>query len=197
MRILGLTGGIGAGKSAAAARFIEQGVPVLDADRIGHETIEPGGRAEAAVLAEFGGTIQSGGRIDREKLAQIVFGNPERLRALNAIVHPAVREVIAERIAALASEGHSVVLIEAALHGEDGTLREPLQGLVLVLAPQEQRIDRLTSHRGMTREEALRRIEAQLDPAEKLRLAGWVIHNDRDIEHLHTQVDAIARELQP
>lgn len=197
MRILGLTGGIGAGKSAAAARFIEQGIPVLDADRIGHETIEPGGRAEAAVRAEFGDTIQSGGRIDREKLGHIVFQNPERLRALNAIVHPAVRDAIAERIAALAAEGHSAVLIEAALHGEDGTLREPLESLVLVLAPQEQRIERLITHRDMSRDEALRRIDAQLDPAEKLRLAGWVIHNDRDIEHLHKQVDAIARELLP
>jgi dephospho-CoA kinase len=195
LRILGLTGGIGAGKSAAAGRFLEQGVPVLDADRIGHETLMPGGLAEAAVREEFGEGILTNGRIDRDKLARLVFGTPERLQALNAMVHPAVRETLSERVARLADDGHRVVLIEAALHGEDGQLREPLQGLVLVMASEETRLRRLMETRGMEETEAQRRIEAQMDPAQKLHLADWVIHNDRDLIHLHRQVDTIAQEL--
>jgi dephospho-CoA kinase len=195
MRILGLTGGIGAGKSLAAKRFTERGVPVIDADRTGHETIEPGGSAEQAVREAFGDAILTEGRIDREKLGAVVFNHPEKLQQLNAIVHPAVGLAIAEKVKAYHERGCKAVLIEAALHAENGELREPLQGLILVTSPLELRVARLTQRRGMSEDEARRRIAAQRDPEEKLHLAQWVIHNDGDEENLYRQVDEVAGEL--
>ena len=195
MKIYALTGGIAAGKSEAGRRFVTLGFPVIDSDRIGHEALEPGGAAEKQVLEAFGDDILSGGRIDREKLAAIVFADTEALERLNRLVHPAVLQEIAGRSAKLAEEGHDAAIIEAALHAEDGKLREGFAGLIVVHCPPEQRVRRLMQDRGMSEEEAIGRIEAQTPPETKLHLAGWVIMNTGDIAHLHEQVDAIAKEL--
>ncbi len=195
MKIYALTGGIAAGKSEASRRFEELGVPVIDSDRVGHETIEPGGVAEKQVIEEFGEGILTEGRIDREKLGAIVFADRAALKRLNALVHPAVGRETASRMAKLAEEGHEAVIIEAALHAEGGKLRDGMAGLIVVHCPREERIRRLMADRGMTEEEAVRRIEAQTPPEAKLRLARWVIMNEGDIEHLQDQVDEIAKEL--
>ncbi len=195
MKIYALTGGIAAGKSEASRRFEELGIPVIDSDRIGHEALEPGGPAEKQVIEAFGDEILTEGRIDREKLAAIVFADPDALEQLNQLVHPAVIEAIAVRTAKLAEEAHDAAIIEAALHAEDGKLREGFAGLIVVHCPREVRIRRLIKSRGVSEEEALRRVEAQTPPETKLHLARWVIMNTGDISHLHEQVDAIAKEL--
>ncbi len=195
MKIYALTGGIAAGKSEASRRFEELGIPVIDSDRVAHETLEPGGAAEKQVIEQFGEEILTEGRIDREKLGAIVFADPAALKRLNALVHPAVSREIASRTAKLAEEAHEAIIIEAALHAEDGRLREGMAGLLVVHCPREERIRRLMAGRGMTEEEAVRRIEAQTPPETKLRLARWVIMNEGDIAHLHDQVDEIAKEL--
>jgi dephospho-CoA kinase len=195
MRIYALTGGIGSGKSEAARRFEALGIPVIDADRIGHEIIEPGGEAERGVIDAFGEDILSNGRIDRKKLADRVFGDPGALRLLNALTHPAVLREIARRTANLATAGNEKAIIEAALHAEDGTVADWMAGLILVSCPEEMRAERLVRHRSMTPEEARVRIAAQTPPERKAPLARWIIQNDGDLNHLQEQVEQVAREL--
>ena len=195
MKIYALTGGIAAGKSEASRRFEELGIPVIDSDRIGHEALEPGGAAETQVTEAFGDEILSEGRIDREKVAGIVFADPEALERLNRLVHPVVLETIAARTAKLEEEAHDAAIIEAALHAEDGQLREGFAGLIVVHCPREERMRRLMKNRGLSEAEAIRRIEAQTQPETKLHLARWVIMNTGDISLLREQVDAIAEEL--
>lgn len=195
MKIYGLTGGIASGKSEASKRFMEIGIPVLDADIIAHEIIEPGGAATEKVIEAFGEGILTCGKIDRDKLGAIVFGNDEALKRLNAIVHPSVRMEIGMRSAALAEEGHEAIILDAALIAEDGKLGPEMSGLILVMCRAETRLERLKELRGMTEKEGMLRISAQTSPEKKLPLATWVIDNSKDIAHLRDQVDRIAEEF--
>jgi len=195
MRLIGLTGGIGSGKSEAARRFQENGIPTIDADRIAHALLEPGGAAVDAVRDAFGEDLIIEGRVDHARLAARVFGDSEALARLNAITHPLIGTEIAKRAAAFAEAGHGIVLIDAALLAEKGYRDEFLQGLILVLCPEDERLRRLVELRDITRDEALRRIQAQTPPENKAPLADWVIHNDGTLSHLHQQVDAIANAL--
>jgi len=195
MRLYGLTGGIGAGKSEAARRFAEHGIPVLDADKLGHEVLEAGGAAEAAVRSAFGPEILSGGAIDREKLGALVFSDATSRARLNAIVHPAIHTAVAQRCAALAQSGHRAAIVEAALIGEGGKRDPWLDGLILVLADAAVRIERLRERRGMPMEEAARRIAAQTPPEEKQAITDWVIKNNGGLAELHAQVDAITAAI--
>ncbi len=195
MKIYGLTGGIAAGKSAASSRFLEKGIPVIDSDSLAHAVIEPEGAAYQAILDAFGTEILTDGRIDRAKLGDIVFSDSESLQTLNGLVHPAVRNETMRICEQYAEQGHTATLIEAALHAEDGTLRPGLDGLILVYCPDNIRIQRLKENRKLTEEEALARIESQTPPEKKMALARWIIHNDKDIEHLQSQVDAILEEF--
>ena len=194
MRIYGLTGGTGSGKSEAARRFASHGIPIIDADAVGHEVIAPGGAAEKSVIDAFGEGILTDGAIDRGKLGTQVFRNEEARKKLNSIVHPAIGMAIAMRCAALA-EQHDVVIIDAALIAENGKKEDYLSGLMLVLCPDELRVQRLVAHRGVDEAEARRRIAAQTPPEKKLALADWVIDNSGDIDALHARVDEVAEEL--
>lgn len=195
MRIYALTGGIGSGKSEAARHFEAIGIPVIDADRIGHEVLEPGGAAERGVIDAFGEAVLTGGRIDRRKLAARVFGDSSALKLLNSLSHPAVLQEIGRRTAALAAAGHTRAIIEAALHAEDGRLADWMEGLILVTSPEALRIERLARHRGMPEAEARARIAAQTPPERKAAIARWIIKNDGDLAHLHKQVERVARNL--
>lgn len=194
MRIYGLTGGTGSGKSEAARRFASHGIPIIDADAAGHEVIAPGGAAEKAVIEAFGTGILSDGAIDRVKLGAQVFRNDEARRKLNSIVHPAIGMAIAMRCAALA-EDHELAIIDAALIAENGKKEDYLSGLILVLCPDDLRVQRLVAHRGIDEAEVRRRIAAQTPPEKKLALADWVIDNSSGIAALYARVDEIAEEL--
>lgn len=195
MKIYGLTGGIATGKSVASARFIEQGVPVIDSDALGHSVIEPGGPAYQPILDEFGVDLLENGKINRAKLGDIVFADTTALKILNGLVHPAVLSEIDRLCAQYAQEGEQTTLIEAALHAEDGILRPGIDGLILVICPDAIRIERLLQNRGLTRDEALARLNSQSPPEKKLSLANWIIHNDKDVEYLNSQVDAAIQEF--
>ncbi|MCC6793854.1 MAG: dephospho-CoA kinase [Candidatus Hydrogenedentes bacterium] len=194
MRIYGLTGGTGSGKSEAARRFASHGIPIIDADAVGHEVIAPGGAAEKSVIDAFGEGILTDGAIDRGKLGTQVFRNEEARKKLNSIVHPAIGMAIAMRCAALA-EQRDVVIIDAALIAENGKKEDYLSGLMLVLCPDDLRVQRLVAHRGVDEAEARRRIAAQTPPEKKLALADWVIDNSGDIDALHARVDEVAEVL--
>lgn len=195
MRIVGLTGGTGSGKSTAAKRFEERGLPVVDADRIGHELIAPGGAAESAVVEYFGDAILTSGIIDRAKLGAIVFKDPDKLAQLNAMVHPRLFGEIARRCQEHAMQGAEVVIVDAALLGESGVKDAWIEDLILVSAPEEVRIQRLEVYRDTPRAVAEQRVRAQKDPELKRAFSRWVIDNAGDLDALHRQVDAIVEEL--
>ena len=195
MRIIGITGGTGAGKSSAARRFETHAIPIVDADKIGHDLIAPGGDAVSDVITAFGEEILEYGKIHRGRLGAHVFANADALATLNAIMQPRIAQKIGQRCADHAAAGHRVCLIDAALLADNGTLEPWLEALILVSSSEEQRVGRLTSHREMDPEAAWERVRAQVNPESKRSLASWVIENNGDITELHQQVDAIAHEL--
>jgi len=195
IRIYGLTGGTGSGKTIAANRFEQHGICVIDADKAGHQLLEPGGGAYQQVVEQFGSDILTNGRIDRGKLGQLVFGDEAARKKLNAIVHPLVFQVISRRCAELYREGHRAVIVDAALLAENGVREKWLDGLILVTAPREVRAARLVAGRLITPEQAQQRIEAQSDPDQKRAAADWVVENGGDIEAFLAKIDAIAGEI--
>lgn len=194
---LGLTGGIASGKSTVSAMLRELGFTVLDADSMAHELIEPGHPAYEEIIHEFGTSILgTNKKIDRSALAKIVFADPAKLNRLNAIVHPRVEERLTSEFTKLQRDGSSATFVEAALIIEAG-LDKRLDGVVVVWCEPAQQIARLVS-RGLSEEEARRRITAQLPVEEKLRHAtekidcsGSVAETRRQVERLATKLRAV------
>ena len=192
MRIYGLTGGTGSGKSEAVRRFAELGIPVIDADKIGHQLHEPGGAAVERVIQAFGVDVLTDGAVDRAKLGRIVFDDAAARKQLGVIIHPMIAGVIAERCGALLEQGRNTVIIDAALLAEGGK-REPwLTGLILVTCREDMRLARLVQSRGMDPEQARQRIAAQTPPETKIPLADWVIVNEGTLDQLRDRVDQVA-----
>jgi dephospho-CoA kinase len=184
--MVGLTGGIGAGKSTAARLLAERGALILDADVAAREVVAPGTDGLAAVVAEFGDAVLGpDGALDRAALAAVVFADPDRRAALNAIVHPRVRDWMADRVAA-APEG-SVVVQDIPLLVESG-LAGLFELVVVVDAADAVRVDRLIRDRGMTEQEASARIAAQAPREKRLAAADVVLNNDGTPEELADQV---------
>ncbi|RKN04350.1 dephospho-CoA kinase [Streptomyces radicis] len=193
MVTVGLTGGIGAGKSEAVRLLAERGAVVVDSDRIAREVVEPGTEGLAAVAAEFGPEILTAeGRLDRERLGRIVFGDPGRRAKLNAIVHPLVARRSAELTAAAPHD--AVVVHDVPLLAENG-LAGRYDVVVVVDASTETRLDRLTRLRGMTEEDARARMAAQATREERLAVADHVLRNDGTVDDLAAQIDPLWRRL--
>jgi dephospho-CoA kinase len=192
---LGLTGGIASGKSAVAAMLREMGFSVLDADSLAHKLIEPGQPAYDEVLREFGPSItDASGRVDRARLAAVVFADRAKLDRLNAIVHPRVAEVISRQFEEWQRQGtRDAAFVEAALIVEAG-IHKSLDGLVVAWCAPEQQFERLRA-RGLSEAEARRRIAAQLPVEEKLRYATEKIDCSGSIEQTRRQVEALAAKL--
>jgi dephospho-CoA kinase len=192
---LGLTGGIASGKSAVAAMLREMGFAVLDADALAHRLTEPGLPAYDEVVREFGPTILGANkRIDRAKLAAVVFADRAKLDRLNAIVHPRVEDALMHQLDEWARNGRrDAAFVEAALLVEAG-YHKKLDGLVVAWSRPEQQLERLRS-RGLSDEEARRRIAAQLPVAEKLRYATEKIDCSGSLEDTRRQVEALAAKL--
>jgi dephospho-CoA kinase len=192
---LGLTGNIASGKSLVAAHLARKGAVVIDADRIGHELIGPGGAALADVVAEFGpGVLGTDGGVDRAQLGTLVFAEPAALARLNAIVHPRLVAEIRRRFAELAAEaaqggGPRVAVLDAALIFELDVARE-FDRVWVVTAPERSREARLVA-KGLSPAEARRRIAAQRPEAEKAGRADCVIANDGTTAELAARVDAL------
>jgi len=197
VRNVGLTGGIGAGKSEVTRRFAARGATIVDADAIAREVVAPGTPGLEAVVAEFGPRVRAGdGSLDRERVATIVFDDPAALARLNAIVHPLVAERTTELVAAAAAaDPRAIVVHDVPLIVEAG-IRDRYDVVVVVDAPVEVQIDRLVSRRGMSEDAARARIAAQADRADRLAIADFVIVNDGDLDALDPQVDAVWSALQ-
>jgi len=191
--MVGLTGGIGSGKSAVARRLAALGAVVIDSDRLAREVVAPGTDGFAEVGREFGtGVRAADGGLDRAALARVVFADPTGRRRLEAIVHPRVRAGVEER-AAVAPAG-SVVVNDVPLLVEAG-LADRYQLVVVVLADEGRRVARLVRDRGMTEQEALARIAAQARDEQRRAVADIVIDNDGTLEELTARVDEVWAEL--
>jgi dephospho-CoA kinase len=196
MQRIGLTGGIAAGKSVAAGRLTELGAVVIDYDQLAREAVEPGSVGLDEVRDAFGpGVIEADGTLDRAALAALVFTDPAALERLNAIIHPVVRRLAAEREAAAATaDAGAVVVHDIPLLVETGRGDE-FHVLVVVHAPAEQRIERLVDVRGLARDEAGRRIAAQTSDETRSAAADVVLDGTGTDAHLRAQVDALWSRL--
>jgi dephospho-CoA kinase len=195
---VGLTGGIGSGKSTVSARLAELGAVVLDADKAARAVVEPGTPGLAAITAAFGaGVLGADGSLDRARLAGIVFNDEAALGRLNAITHPLIREwIAAAEEAAIRAEGDDVVLVhDVALLAEWGRAKE-FDLVIVVDVPAETQLDRLTGPRGMAEEQARARMAAQAAREERLAVADIVIDNSGSREDLDRRVDEVWGELQ-
>jgi dephospho-CoA kinase len=188
---IGLTGGIGSGKSTVAGRFAELGALVIDADAVAREVVEPGTDGLAAVVAEFGEQVLDGsGRLDRAALARVVFGDEAARGRLNAILHPRIRARAAELIAA-APPG-TVVVQDVPLLVETGQA-DRYDLVVVVEAPEQLRVRRLARDRGMPAEQARARMAAQATDEQRRAVADVVLVNDGTTDDLRAKVDALWR----
>jgi dephospho-CoA kinase len=192
--LVGLTGGIGAGKSTVARLLADRGAVILDADVAAREVVAPGTDGLAAVVAEFGDAVLGpDGALDRAALASVVFADQDRRAALNAIVHPRVRTWMVERTAA-APEG-SVVVQDVPLLVESG-LAGLFELVVVVDAADSVRVARLMRDRGMSEEEAAARIAAQAPREQRLAAADVVLNNDHTPEELADLVAALWNRIE-
>ncbi|HMI52462.1 MAG TPA: dephospho-CoA kinase [Candidatus Saccharimonadales bacterium] len=192
---LGLTGGIASGKSTVAAMLLGMGFAVLDADSLAHKIVEPGQAAYDEVVKAFGPDVTTGGgRIDRARLGALVFADPEKLKRLNAIVHPRVHETMIRQLQDWEHTGtHDAVFVEAALLVEANFVKD-LDGLVVVWCRPEQQLERLLA-RGLSEEEARQRIAAQLAVADKLQQATHTIDCSGTVEQTRRQVEALVDNI--
>ena len=191
MKLIGLTGGAGSGKSTVAAMFRELGAAIVDADEASHAVYEPGTAGFREVVEAFGGEyVRDDGRIDRAKLGELVFKNPDARKKLNAIVHPLVRQWMAERTAEAVEGGAEVVIQDVPLLFENG-----LQGLfsstILVFADAETQLSRLTEERGLSLERARSMLASQMPIDEKRALADHIIDNGGTRDETRRQVEEL------
>jgi dephospho-CoA kinase len=195
MKRLGITGGIASGKSAVAGMLREMGFRAIDADALGHSLIEPGTRAYGEIVGEFGaGVLGVDGRIDRGKLGALVFADRGKLARLNAIVHPRVEEEIVRQFGEWENGGvQDAAFVEAALLVEAG-YQKNLDGLVVAWCRAEQQMERLMG-RGLSEEEARKRIAVQMPAEEKLKVATEKIDCSGSLEETRRQVEALGAKL--
>lgn len=195
MRLIGLTGGIAAGKSTVAARLAERGAIVIDADRVAREVVEPGEPALASIAARFGEHVVVDGALDRPALGAIVFADADARRDLERITHPAIQARVAERIAAHADDPDAVVVYDVPLLVE-ARVPHDFDAVVVAHAPAEVRIARLVELRGIAREEAERRVRSQASDDERLAVADVVVDTSGTMDETVAQVDALWRAIE-
>lgn len=195
MFTVGLTGGIGSGKSTFAALLAERGAQIIDADQLGRDALRPGEPAWRSVVDNFGDEILSPGtmEVDRKRLAEIVFADPNKLAALNAITHPVIAAGIADQFERL-SQTDSIAVLDAALLVELG-LDKAMNLLIVVDAGEETRTKRLMSLRRMELTDIEARIAAQASSEELIRRADIVVRNDGSLDVLAAEADRVWSQL--
>jgi dephospho-CoA kinase len=198
---IGLTGGLASGKSFVGRALAEMGCQLIEADSLGHQVMAKGAEAYPAILQEFGPEILNDQHeIDRRKLGALVFADPERLKKLNAIVHPAVRARSVSLTEALAQrDPHGIIVYEAAILVETGSFRD-YNRLIVASCTEEQQIERAVARDHLTREEVQNRLRRQMPLEEKVKYADYVIDTSGTKEHTLDQtrtVYASLRSLEP
>ena len=196
MLVVGLTGAIGSGKTTFAALLVERGAQVIEADVLGRDALRPGRPAWHSVVDQFGEELLAPAtmEIDRRRLADMVFTDPAKLAALNAIVHPVIFRAIADELEKL-RRTDEVVILDAALILETG-LRDVIEVLVVVVAPQHVREQRLVGQRGLSLEDVRNRMAVQQRPEELIERADIVVNNHGTLDDLAGEADRVWKELQ-
>jgi dephospho-CoA kinase len=187
-KVIGLTGGMGSGKSTVSQLLAESGAVIIDADKVGHEAYQPNTKTWQELVATFGRQIVAqDGSIDRKKLGAIVFGSPEQLEQLNRIVHPRMFEMMKERIEQYRQQGVKVVVLDAAILFEANWT--PLVDKIwVVVASESLVIVRAKARTGLPEEQIRARLSSQMPVEEKVKKASVVIHNDGTFEDLRIKV---------
>jgi len=196
MKVIGLTGNIGCGKSVVARMFEELGARVIDADRIARLVVDPGEPAWKEIVKTFGKEIlNQDGTINRGRLGEIVFNDKEKRETLNGITHPRIIERIKELIEESGRENVEVVIVEAALIVEKGGMKPLINDLIVVTADEKAQIRRLMGRDRFSREAALSRIRSQIPLSEKVGLATYVIDNSGTLEETRRQVEEVWKRI--
>ncbi|MFC1901204.1 dephospho-CoA kinase [Chloroflexota bacterium] len=195
MKVIGLTGGIGSGKSTVAQYLAELGARHIDADKVAHEVFNPDTEGWRELVSAFGQEIvASSGEIDRKKLGEIVFNNPDALSQLNGIVHPQAYKLAKNRLEAYREQGVDVVVLEVILLFEAGWDHLADEIWVTVVS-EETAVKRLKESRGLTEEEILARIHSQTPNEERIKHADVVINNDGTQEEMRAKVKELWEKL--
>jgi len=194
-KVIGLTGGIGSGKSTVSQLLTELGAVILDADKVGHEAFKPDTAAWQEVVATFGRQILTPtGEVDRQKLGEIVFNNPDALSQLNQIMHPRMRDMMKVQIEEYQRQGIDVVVLEAAVLIE-ANWTSLVDEVWVTVAPEAMVLERLKGQRGLAEEQTLARIRSQLSSEERVRHADVIINNDGDLAELRVKVKELWQKL--
>jgi dephospho-CoA kinase len=195
LRVFGLTGGIGSGKSTAAELLRQHGVPVVDADELAREVVAPGTVGLTEVVEAFGADVLGpDGALDRKRLGARVFSDPEARKRLNSITHPLVRQLSQVRFTELGASGVELAAYDVPLLFEVG-LDAVLRPVVLIAAREATQLARIRARDGLSEADARARIAAQLPLEEKRRRADYVLENDGTLESLDAQVSALISKL--
>lgn len=195
MRVIGLTGSLGSGKSTVAAMFMDLGAKVLDADKIARQQITPQGECFKEVIRIFGKGVLTRGRIDRGKVAQRVFGDIRQLRKLERIIHPVVRKVIKTKIQQHKARKRTTALVIDVPLLFESKLNKHVDFSIVVKANRAAQIKRATKQLGMSKIDAERRIKAQMPLQQKIRLADMIIDNNGTLTNTKKQVKRIWEKL--
>lgn len=195
MRLVGLTGGIASGKSTVARMLVDLGARLVDADRLARQVVEPDKPAWSEIVAHYGEQVLNPDRsLNREQLGEIIFHNPEERRRLNRITHPRIGIEMRELIERHRREGAELVVIDAALLLESAATNW-IRPVVVVTANEEVRLERIMRRDGLSREQAVARIQAQMSEAERIARADYVIDNSGTLEQLQEQVKKVWNRL--
>lgn len=196
MYLIGLTGGIASGKSTVARRLYEHGAVHLDADELARRVVEPGTPGLAAIVAEFGdGVLRADGSLDRAKLGELVFNDDAARARLNAIVHPAVRELSGRLIAKAEAENPDAVVVYDVPLLVEASVDHPFDLIVVTNAPRKTQVRRLVEERGLDLIQAEARVDAQVDNTRRLAVADIVIDTDGTLAHTMSQTDALWADI--
>jgi len=195
LKVLGLTGGIGSGKSEVARVLRSVGIPVIDADDVARAQMRRGTPVFDAVIAEFGpAVVGADGEVDRRALAGRAFADPATLARLNALTHGPVMAEVGRRLAVLREAGQMVAVVEAALIVEGG-LDRALDGLIVVTAPEEARVRRVAARDGVAEAEVRARCAAQASDEDRAARATLVVRNDGSLDDLRGRALRVAMEV--
>jgi len=195
MIVIGLTGGIGSGKSTVGAMLKDLGAAFIDADKVGHKLLREDNDLKWAIISAFGeGILDQDQAIDRQKLARIVFCDSQALSQLNAITHPAISQAVSEQVAEFRSEGYKVVVVEAALLVEAGWSNQA-DVIWLTVAPPDVIMQRLVGNMGYSEAEASSRIACQVSNVIRRRYANALIDTDTSLVELKSQVKTLWQSL--
>jgi len=194
-KVIGLTGGIGSGKSTVSQCLAELGAVILDADKVGHEAFKPNTEAWREVVAAFGKQIIApSGDVDRKKLGEIVFSQPDSLSRLNQIMHPRMYDMVKAQIEGYRRQGVDVVVLEAAILIE-ANWASLVDEVWVTVAREAAVLERLRQQRGLAEEQTLARIQSQLSAEERVKHADMIINNDGDLDEVKAKVEKLWERL--